>query len=1018
MSNLKISFYWYKKRDHFQDAHMYANFKIKKFNNDISYITLNMDDLNGIVDSLANDNISETTSKFTCKFTAFIHFNYCLKKKKIYSPLGSSILSEFKVQDQQDLLLDHFYSALKTSSTSKSHDRLVLSTYESIKSNIDCMSEVLKGDLNFKGTNKICITNFTPISFDPCPMEWLLFLEGFRDRGIANDKELLMIENDNEIMLTENLLEILKSKSDSNHPNHDQNQLIIPQITPSLFSYHKQLLTNLPNLKILIFGGESWIPKKLFSGLKISDMLDQNTQIYNFYGQTEMSCWTSYFRVPKCRGFYGRDEFLEFGRCVFGTEVEFIGGRGNELDDQDLDLELQISSKTRKNIILDKSHDTISIKTIGHDPNLKYQTGDKFIFKNGKFIFKNRSKIVKINSKRVNLSKIEEEIFKILEKFWKNFKIDSVHVFLDEKSKLLIANVLINAEVSEKTKFDSSEIQNLISNYWSLEDYMKPIYFEFVETAIPKVPIPRLTNHYKADYSNLYPTGLALTSSRKRNFLKIGDGISDTNSRKVPKTELSNQSSNISDFKRILLECLNSKSLSDLDLTKSLTFNGYDSLMAIKLETRVETIMERPIKNLLENILTKSLNELIEIYKDLKAGRGTVVLEDKCYFEVDTTPHERDQERSQNFTPTNFSINLHGCIDAPCLIDETLKIIFQGSHSGLFTAFDLYTGKVFWEIVLDGPILSKPLREETVIIISTRPGTVYKILIKNGKILGKFRGQERDVQVKHGFWVENYGNENGHENEKILKIADYDKNLYTLDFNTFTLINKTKRNSGIIMNRPVYMPSNKEPFLTTFLSGHLKLGNNENSLKSGSIMAEVAVYRDSSTELAVIATTSGKVFLVNDRVEIVSSNCGQVSVIAKPIVLDENHDENSLKTIAVLDISGQISFYRHEKGNKRLELVRKINLPQHVGTSLSKKHSNNKFLSFKNLTKNQYLISSTKIIFIYDIKFEKIVKIIEENDKDCYFSPVEVVKFDKKILIFYGSRLDWFTCKVFDLEAG
>ena len=344
------------------------------------------------------------------KLEAFIHYYFCYKNRHIfknllYSPYDSTVLRKFTDKPNSNQILQNFvkdndanqfYSALKTSSTSGLHDRLVIISLFSLESNIRHMWSIFDGDDDENKNKKDhVIASLTPITFDPSPMEWLLFL--MRPNSSNFSTTLLLIENENSIFLSNKLTEILSENSVT----------IIPQITPSLFKFHHRIQQILEKcgktLDYLIFGGEAFVPRKLIGDYVYKTSNNNSLKIYNFYGQTELSCWASFYQLRE-QDFLD-DKLLPLGKLMPETEIlmkivdrndefaETAESQNQNKNQINPSFECIVKPSKRRNLILDLQKDG-KIQALDTSKE-KFPTGDYFEFRDGNFCFLGRSRVVK-----------------------------------------------------------------------------------------------------------------------------------------------------------------------------------------------------------------------------------------------------------------------------------------------------------------------------------------------------------------------------------------------------------------------------------------------------------------------------------------------------------------------------------------------------------------------------------------------------------------------------------------------
>ena len=207
----------------------------------------------------------------------------------------------------------------------------------------------------------------------------------------------------------------------------------------------------------------------------------------------------------------------------------------------------------------------------------------------------------------------------------------------------------------------------------------------------------------------------------------------------------------------------------ELDFEKNLLENGLDSIAAMRLQSRAETVVERNLPGLLEDSLTMNLGDLCIKYSDLTVGRGVVQLDDKLTKKLNlfeepspTVKRQRlmdlpslldpsDSTEEENFKITRayddvsihvsdvrggqkeikkvYEFDMYGCVDSPAVILEhgQKQTGFLGAHSGVFICFDAKSGENYWRVTLDDAIHGEPL----IFMGSLKDVPRYKELFKN-----------------------------------------------------------------------------------------------------------------------------------------------------------------------------------------------------------------------------------------------------------------------------------------------
>jgi acyl-CoA synthetase len=190
------------------------------------------------------------------------------------------------------------------------------------------------------------------------------------------------------------------------------------QITPSLLS--QWTLADIQNiifstestLKTLVLGGEEFPKMKFVTQWQDWKSLSKK-RVFNIYGITEMSCWSTLYEVM------GDEKEVSLGNPIDDVLLEMVGLEG----------EFILKSRTRKCILNSEDPSVL----MGSDVEVARSTGDLVERREGQLFYKGRlNATVKRFGVRVNLAKIERA-FDACDNIWK-----SCCVFDKETKKVIL----------------------------------------------------------------------------------------------------------------------------------------------------------------------------------------------------------------------------------------------------------------------------------------------------------------------------------------------------------------------------------------------------------------------------------------------------------------------------------------------------------------------------------------------------------------------------------------------------
>ncbi|KWX81167.1 hypothetical protein AMQ84_00795 [Paenibacillus riograndensis] len=328
---------------------------------------------------------------------------------------------------------------------------------ESLLNFIDGMSEIIDFSL------KKIMVSFTVSTFDIFFLESVLSICNGFTVVLANDKE------QKNPRLMANLIQ--RSNAD------------ILQFTPSrlllLYNFDPDLLC-LRHVKQLLIGGEKF-PLNLLQELQEKT----NAQIYNMYGPTETTIWSSV-------GDLTNSQYINIGRPIKNTSIYILDDRLKELRAGEVG-EICISGKGLAKGYVHKEESTEkSFVNLG-DRTRIYRTGDKGrCCEDGNIEFLGRiDNQVKIRGHRIELEEIEITMC--------SFKdiIQAVVICLNENEEKHLVGLY-----KCKKEIDENEFTNYLQQ--RLPEYMIPLRImkvsEFSQTHNGKVDRKMITENYKLNF--------------------------------------------------------------------------------------------------------------------------------------------------------------------------------------------------------------------------------------------------------------------------------------------------------------------------------------------------------------------------------------------------------------------------------------------------------------------------------------------------------------------------------------
>lgn len=349
------------------------------------------------------------------------------------------------------------------------------------------------------------------------------------------------------------------------------------QATPSTYKILNETRWKGSKELILFCGGEA-IPKKL-----AKELIDKCSNLYNVYGPTETTIWSSLKKVTDEDINEQAPEYISIGKPLHNNEFYIVDENLNLLP-AGIPGQLLIGGDgVAEGYFGDEklTNDKFIYKNIFGENQRFFATGDivTLDFK-GNFHFKERKDTqIKIRGFRIDLSEIEETISKI-----KGVKEYAVKSSQDDGQEVFIAAYIV---MDKNFKISESEIKTFISKF--LPSYMIPSYVVFLE----KMP---LTPNNKIDRKNLpKPSKDLITNSV---YVKPA----------VTKTE------------KIIMEIWNKVLKRNIaGVNQDFFESGGNSILAMKMISEIETHtgVRLPLSIMFENATIEKISEIVEKEKSL-----------------------------------------------------------------------------------------------------------------------------------------------------------------------------------------------------------------------------------------------------------------------------------------------------------------------------------------------------------------------------------------------------------------
>ncbi|XP_037913402.1 beta-alanine-activating enzyme isoform X1 [Hermetia illucens] len=473
----------------------------------------------------------------------------------------------------------------------------------------------------------------------------------------------------------------------------------ISQMTPSLFkrfkanALEKYIFHESTSLRILVLGGEPFPSTEEFQKWPVWH-LSKDIRIFNIYGITEVSCWSSIEEIFKDKTNVSLGEPLD-------TDTQYVVRSTESI----FDIistgigELYIESAKRKCFL-----DSENPKILNADGIISRKTGDLVEIKNNKILYRGRTNaIVKRYGCRVNLASIEEKV--------KKGQLDIVDVccvFDRDAPTLVIFIILREGAVIPHA-------QDLFKELKKVEIPDDIVYLEkFPLSSHGKISRQKLLENYRSMQRNTSHVKVEIlletVESRLREYLGLSKETNETNS---------------SVEKRIRLQSWKDLSFQDA---------GGSSFLALRLLSELEETMCQKLEDFFIKLLDKNctLRDALAFLKENVRNHAMITTPTRCRF------MKKDVQLS-----IIWKYDLNKCVDAsPALaniVDRAIVVV--GSHSHILVCLDIQDGSEISKLELPDRIEGKTAIIDECSIVGCYDGFLYKINLTTGQILQKFDSQ-------------------------------------------------------------------------------------------------------------------------------------------------------------------------------------------------------------------------------------------------------------------------------------
>ncbi|XP_064481492.1 beta-alanine-activating enzyme-like isoform X2 [Ornithodoros turicata] len=639
---------------------------------------------------------------------------------------------------------------MKTSGTT-GRPKVVRVPHECILPNINHLRELLNV------SSKDVIFQAAPLTFDPCIVEMFLAL---------GSGATLFMTLDSVKMNPRLISSLLVS-----------NAVSVMQVTPSFFLRLSRplvtsaLLARNSNLRVLVFGGEACPTSQLLHEWKENG---NETEFYNVYGITEVSCWATCSRIDvESRS----TEPVPLGRPLEGTVLEVRSENGDAINEG---LGTLFVGGTQRRCLIDlETPEQLDACHMRNTGDIVCQSPGGTLTYVGR-----RDRMIKYNGKKINPSYLEEVLKRTL------MLQDCYCHFVSNRAQLLVFVLLPHEEDRGKMK----KIDDV------LKQECRCPYSVHLVSVFP------MSRHGKVNY---------------RALVRLAEKMQE------------NSGSSTSVDPKVLLEKL-WKETTDREVAPESNFilSGGNSINAVNISQEVELAAGCSLPLLLETILNETFSDVLAYIESTtcrdsppfrtensRKRKQEAALEAHCNHLVKTSPcfsyvsrfdewvqcgcekscHSNIREEDTSIARAGLSINwrydLLKCVDAsPLLVDYKGgdTVMFIGSHYGKFSAVHT-RGVSFWDTYLPNRIESSACISVSgkYVAVGCHDYHIYSLRSDSGHLHWKY---QTGGEVKSSTALNKTNN--------ALLCGSHDKHIYCIDFETGNLQWKKQISEGSVFASP------------------------------------------------------------------------------------------------------------------------------------------------------------------------------------------------------------------------
>ncbi|XP_072294968.1 beta-alanine-activating enzyme isoform X2 [Eucyclogobius newberryi] len=662
----------------------------------------------------------------------------------------------------------------------------------------------------------------------------------------------------------------------------------ILQATPSLFCrfgpdiLKEDVLSANSSLRILLLGGESCPTPEHLAEWKHKE---NQTEIYNIYGITEVSCWACCYRITD-RELHSRlTSPVPLGVPLSGTEVEVRDEHGAVVKEG----EGQVYIGGEHRVCLLDNEDTLvpaTIRATGDWVNLK----DKQMHFLGR-----RDRMIKRHGQRLSLDEVQQLILTAP-------LVEACAVGLYENHRLIAfiatsqsedsrASPVVVCDATEAQEGGAGEVCRTILKELSqtLAHFSVPdtvvIVPEILLTAHGKVDTKALMKIYQTHRSGLLRTSLRdFTKETLESLWQTSLGLP----KDMPIKEDSNFLLSGGDSLKALVfhedlvatSGLTSPNLLEIILDGTFT----DILHHISLvgQQVKQEATKRPLEKTYEVIAKRerTLSEM-ETFKVIK--RGSQMIEMHCPKSTGLTQTIGDVKLNETCGLKTVSLKRHWlsdtgrCVDASPVVllhQSDRSTVFIGSHSHRVQALDLDSGGLVWERVLGDRIEASATVSPcgTLVIVGCYDGGVYFLNVSSGETEWVFKTGDAvkccpAVDAETG----------------LVLVGSHDGHVYALDPKTHHCVWKRPCGGGALFSSPFIHPSLRHLFVAT-LGGRLLCLNVDSAEELWSFSKDVPFFSSpvSSETHVVIGSADGNIYSLSPDGKLLWQFLTQAPVFSSP----------------------------------------------------------------------------------------------------------------------------------------